>query len=66
MPEISFRGSPAVTYRYSDDLDPFVNRDPEFSKWVERFYAVIFHPIDFTIGWAKAGVLDTNAAKSPL
>jgi multiple sugar transport system substrate-binding protein len=23
---------------------------------------VIFHPIDFTIGWAKAGILDTNAA----
>jgi hypothetical protein len=25
--------------RYSDDLDLFVNRDPEFSKWAERFYA---------------------------
>ena len=24
--------------RYSDDLDLFVNRDPEFSNWAERFY----------------------------
>ncbi len=24
--------------RYSDDLDFFVNRDPEFSKWSERLY----------------------------
>lgn len=23
---------------------------------------VIFHPIDYTIGWAKAGILDTHAA----
>lgn len=27
--------------RYSDDLDLFVNRDPEFSKWAERFYAAL-------------------------
>ena len=25
--------------RYSDDLDLFVNRDPEFSNWAERLYA---------------------------
>jgi hypothetical protein len=24
--------------RYSDDLDLFVNRDPEFSNWADRFY----------------------------
>ena len=24
--------------RYSDDLDLFVNRDPEFSNWAERLY----------------------------
>jgi hypothetical protein len=27
--------------RYSDDLDLFVNRAPEFSPWVERFYAAL-------------------------
>ena len=27
--------------RYSDDLDLFVNRDPDFSKWIERFYAAL-------------------------
>ncbi len=25
--------------RYSDDLDLFVNRDPEFSNWSERLYS---------------------------
>jgi hypothetical protein len=29
--------------RYSDDLDLFVNRAPEFSPWVERFYAALEH-----------------------
>jgi len=27
--------------RYSDDLDLFVNRDPDFSKWIERFYSAL-------------------------
>lgn len=27
--------------RYSDDLDLFVNRDPDFSKWAERFYTAL-------------------------
>jgi hypothetical protein len=26
---------------------------------------VIFHPIDFTVGWAKAGILDQHAATDP-
>ena len=27
--------------RYSDDLDLFVNRDPDFSDWVERLYRAL-------------------------
>jgi hypothetical protein len=27
--------------RHSDDLDLFVNRDPDFSKWAERFYTAL-------------------------
>lgn len=30
-----------IPVRYSDDLDLFVNRDPEFATWSERFYAAL-------------------------